>query len=260
MKFEFVPTLEKLRDLYTVPRGPQRFQAYIDLTVGGAQRSIDLALPPLVMANPMAKENVLELVKTWIELGAEDAAAAALEQAQTLLETTQLELDLFSDPIKVGFTVLDDLGGGWTNRTFNDAARFKTAENLHKTHWIILILWSSETPAQGRIRPLVLESVYRAGYATQHGDPQTLRQMMHQEGHAAHFAGQIPIFDPEELEYSRSVITPHLEATEQPITFACMYGDDAARAIGYAPLGLSPNAGFAVALADVLTDELERQR
>jgi hypothetical protein len=251
MKFEFVPTLEKLRDLYTVPRGPQRFQAYIDLTVGGAQRSIDLALPPLVHANPMAKENVLELVKTWIELGAEAAASTALEQAHTMLGRL-LEPIAFPQAIKVGFTLQDDLGGGWTNRTFNDAARFKTAQSLHRTHWLSLILWSSETPTLERIRPLVLESVYRAAYATQHGDPQTLRQMMHQEGAAAHFAQRIPSFDPEELEYSRSVLAPHLEATAQPITFACMYGDDAARAIGYSPLGLSQNAGFDVALADTL--------
>jgi hypothetical protein len=260
MTFEFVPTLERLRDLYSIPRGPERFQAYIDLTVGGAQRLSDLALPPLVKANPMAKENVLERVKTWIELGTENAAAAALEQAQTLLETTPLERIAFPQTIKVGFTVLDDLGGGWTNRTFNDAERFKTAETLHKTHWLTLILWSSETPALERIRPLVLESVYRAVYATQHGDPQTLRQMMRQEGHTAHFAGQNPSFDPEELEYSRSVLAPHLEATAQPITFACMYGDDAARAIGYSPLGLSQNAGFQVALANMLANTLEAQK
>ncbi len=259
MKFEFVPILEKLRDLYTVPRGPERFQAYIDLTVGGAQRTADLALPPLVMANPMAKEPVLERVKSWIELGAEDAARAALQEAHTLLE-----MDFFSDPIKVGFTILDDRGGGWTNRTFTDAARFKTAESLHKTHWLSLMLWSSETPALEDIRLLVLESVYRAVYATQHGDPQTLRHMMLQEGFAAHFAGQTlssrSHFDPEELEYSRCVLAPHLEATAQPITFACMYGDDAARAIGYTPLGLSQNAGFQVALANILADELESQK
>ena len=58
MKFELVPILEKLRELYSLPRGPERFETYIDLAVGGAQKAADVALPPLVMANPMAKLNV----------------------------------------------------------------------------------------------------------------------------------------------------------------------------------------------------------
>ena len=247
MKFVLVPTLEKLRDLYRIPVGPQRFQAYIDTVVGGAQHSLELHLAPLVQANPMAKTHALECVQRWIELRAEDFAREVLEEAQNKLERSEP-----NRTVKVGFTLLDDLKGGWTNRTFNDAARFKTKADLERTGWLSLKLWTSENPALERVRPLVLESVYRAEFVLQHGDPRTLSEMMRQEGLAGAFAGRTLEFDPDELEYSRAVLTPHLESSEQPTTFAGMYGDGAARELGYPPLGLSAGAGFQVGLANAL--------
>ena len=247
MKFEFVPTLEKLKDLYGIPVGPARFQAYLDTVVGGAQRSADVLLAPLVQANPMAKAHALECVERWIALGTEDRAREWLEEVQTrFAEVT------FNGTVKVGFTVLDDLKGGWTNRFFNDAARFKTGETLERTGWVSLPLWTSEVPMLDSLRPLVLEGAFRAGYGTQHGDPQTLAEMLRQEGLSAQFAGRVLEFDAAELEYSRAVLAPHLCSAQQPLTYACMYGDDAAREMGYAPLGLSRYAGFQVGLANAL--------
>lgn len=247
VKFVLVPTLEKLRDLYRIPLGPERFQAYIDTVVGDAKRSSDLHVAPLVQANPMAKTYALDCVQRWIELGIEDFARELLEEIRNPFES--------SDPdrtVKVGFTVLDDLKGGWTQRTFNDAARFETGLYLERTGWASLRLWTSESPALEGVRPLVLEVMYRAEFVVQHGDPQTLREMMRQEGLAGAFAGRTLEYDWDELEYSRAVLAPHLESTQQPTTFAGMYGDEAARELGYPPLGLSAQAGFQVGLANAL--------
>jgi hypothetical protein len=252
MKFELVPILEKLRDLYLIPRGPDRFQAYIDLATGGATVSKDIAYPPLVTVNPMAKEHALEFVESWIALGAEDVARTVLEEANLRLMSVG-----YSSTVKVGLSVLDDLKGGWTNRTFNDAARFKVGESLEKTGWVCVPLWTSEIPKLEELRSVVLESAYRAAFVVQHGDPKTLREMMAQEGAVAAFANRSLEFDNlesqhEELEYSRAVIAPHLDSMHQPTVIACLYGDDAARELGYPPLGLSKNAGFQIALADAL--------
>jgi hypothetical protein len=46
------------------------------------------------------------------------------------------------------------------------------------------------------------------------------------------------------------VLQPYLDSGAYPICFAALYGDTAARALGYTPLGLSDWAGFAVAHAD----------
>ena len=250
MKFELVPILEKLRELYSLPRGPERFETYIDLAVGGAQKAADVALPPLVMANPMAKEGALAFVETWLELEAESVAADTLEEATARLEA--LPFTRTANTVKVGLTVLDDLGGGWTNRTMNDAARFQTGKLLAKTGWLSVNLWTSEAPNLEALRRVVLEATHRAAQVVQQGDPHTLGEMMRQEGLSSAFAGRTVTFGAEELEYSRAVIEPYLKSTQQPTVMACLYGDAAARACGYAPLGLSKDAGFQVGLADAL--------
>jgi hypothetical protein len=247
MKFELVPILEKLRDLYLIPRGPDRFQAYIDLATDGATATKYIPYPPLITVNPMAKEHALECVESWISLGAENIVQMVLEEANIRLESVE-----FTRTIKVGLSVLDDLKGGWTNRTFNDAARFKVGESLEKTGWLCVPVWTSEIPKLEELRTVVLESACRAAFVVQHGDPQTLREMIAQEGFVAAFAHRSLEFDREELEYSRAVIAPHLQSTHQPTVIACLYGDEAAKELGYSPLGLSKHAGFQIALADAL--------
>ena len=253
MKFRLIPTLGKLRDLYSLPRGPERFEVYLDLAVGGAQKAADVALPPLITANPMAKESVLEFVEAWLELGAEKAAADTLEEATARLEALPFTRTAnTANTVDVGLTVLDDVGGGWTNRTMNDAARFQTGKLLEKTSWLSINLWTSEAPSLEALRWTVLEAAHRAAQAAQQGDPHTLGEMMRQEGLASAFAGRTVTFDAEELTYSRAVVEPYRKSTRQPTVIACLYGDDAARACGYTPLGLSKDAGFEVGLADAL--------
>lgn len=247
MKFELVPILEKLRDLYLIPRGPDRFQAYIDLATGGATATKYIPYPPLITVNPMAKEHALEFVESLLALEMENVARTVLKEANVRLESVE-----YPNTVKVGLSVLDDLKGGWTNRTFNDAARFKVGESLEKTGWLCVPVWTSEIPNLEELRAVVLESACRAAFAVQHGDPKTLREMIVQEGTVATFAKRTLEFDREELEYSRAVIAPHLDSTNQPTVIACLYGDEAAKELGYPPLGLSKNAGFQIALADAL--------
>jgi hypothetical protein len=79
---------------------------------------------------------------------------------------------------------------------------------------------------------------------------QTLGEIMAQEGAAAAFAGTQPHLDADDLEYSRQVLQPLLHESAYPICMAALYGDEAARTLGYEPLGLSDRAGLAVAVAD----------
>ena len=99
---------------------------------------------------------------------------------------------------------------------------------------------------------MVREAAWRAAEVARRGDPRTLQAMLRQEGQAAAFAGRVPEFSAEELDYSRAVLAPHLDSDHQPTVLAAMYGDEGARAWGYAPLGLSSYAGFQVGLADAL--------
>jgi hypothetical protein len=56
MKLEYVPLLKIQRELYGIPRGYERFQAYLQTMIDAGTR--DLALPPLVAINPMGKDHV----------------------------------------------------------------------------------------------------------------------------------------------------------------------------------------------------------
>jgi hypothetical protein len=48
--------------------------------------------------------------------------------------------------------------------------------------------------------------------------------------------------------YTREVLTPLLDREDMPALVAALFGDAAARELGYEPLGLSPRAGLALAL------------
>lgn len=116
-----------------------------------------------------------------------------------------------------------------------------------------MILWASERYTATSLTEQVLAACYRTAQLLEHGPPKTLRQLLAQEGGAAAFAGTAQRLDADELAHMRAVVTPHLDTTAFPTAFACLYGDDAARSVGYAPLGLSAGAGYALALDDAST-------
>ncbi len=52
----------------------------------------------------------------------------------------------------------------------------------------------------------------------------------------------------DDLEYTRTVLEPLRESIHPPTLMVALYGDDAARSLGYPALGLSASAGFELAL------------
>ena len=50
-----------------------------------------------------------------------------------------------------------------------------------------------------------------------------------------------------DLAYSAEVIQEYRDTRDYPTIFTCLFGDEAARSVGYPPLGLSPRAGLALA-------------
>ncbi len=237
MKLELIPALQIQRDLYRLPRGWERFWKYIETMTGGTD---DLALP-IVGLNPMGHDHNAARLDELLAIDAEAVAAGALAAAGPRLARVDGEL-------KVCLVLNDDAHGQWTNRYFTEAGyRFQPAGALRRG-FAIVPCWTSETWAVGDVRRETLAAVYRNVYMQRHGLPKTLRQIMQQEGLAAVFAGGLPFaLDADDLAYSREVILPHLDSPHFPTIFACLYGDEAAKSAGYAPLGLSPRAGFAVA-------------
>jgi hypothetical protein len=248
MNLELLPLLHVQRDLYSLPRDMNRFQTYLKIMKGASEDDIELA--PLVLMNPMGHEHCLASVEHLITIGAEDAAAQALVEARPRVADAP-------GAFKVSLVLADDRMGGWTNRTFAGyGLRFgqkDIKDQLQKRPFITVPCWTSEVAAwtAGDVRRATLAQVYRIAHIMRHGTPKTLRQMMSQEGEALTLAGAATITLPDdELAYSREVIAPYLDATDQPTLFACLFGDEAASEAGYPQLGLPRNAAIEVALAN----------
>lgn len=245
MPVEHVPLLQIERDLHDIPRGMDRFEAYLKTMTNDARD--DVKFVPMLVMNPMGREHVSERLDELLALNADTIAAAAVHEAVNRLSP-------FEAAWQHGLVVADDVRGGWTNRYTTDAGlRFSDINTSKRPrYWMTTVLWVSETPSPETVRAAVLETVYRVHRLIEHGSPRTLRQMLAQEGEAAAFAGKLPHLDADDLDYSRYVLEPLLDSADYGVCMAAMYGDEAARTLGYKPLGLSPYAGFAVGLANVI--------
>ena len=245
MNIEFVPLLQVQRDLYSIPRGRERFSAYLKTMV--RPDGTDVRLPPLVAMNPMAKDHVPALLDSLLAIGAEATAADACTEAARHLDGTP-------GNFKLGLVVADDLKGGWTNRYASEFSHRFEGPAAYKRGWLSAVIWSSETPALAAVREEVMRVIFRAAYVLEHGAALNLAEMLAQEGHVMTMAGcSEPSLEPADLDYTREILQPHLEATDLPTLIPCLFGDPAAHALGYPPQGLSPRAGLALALSDAHT-------
>lgn len=232
-----------------MPRGMDRFREYIKTMTDAATG--DLALP-LVAMNPMGKDHVPALIDDYLALGAEEIAQEAVRSASAPTRSAEAIY-------KVALVVSDDRKGGWTNRWASEYSHRIEYAAITKRGWLVGILWTSEPASEQNVRDAVLTSIYRAEYLQTHAAPKTLGEMLGQEGYAMARAGcTTPRLDDEDLAYTRSVIAPHLGATDRATVMACLFGDTAAKALGYEPHGLSDRAGLALALSDTSTKVLAK--
>ncbi|PON12879.1 hypothetical protein C2W62_37280 [Candidatus Entotheonella serta] len=191
--------------------------------------------------NPMGDEHNVQLLQTLIDLEAEEAADQAVEEANR-------RLTLEGATLRVGLVIIDDLRGQWTNRYFTETSHRFNARGETRRHWATVCCWTSESWTQERIHQETLASIFRVLYTQRHGFPKRLGAMLQQEGLAMYFAHMMPPpLSADDLDYSRDLIEPLLDTKDFPTLFGVLYGDEAARSVGYEPLGLSERAGFAVA-------------
>ena len=258
MNIEFISTLPVLRELYEKPRDMARFHWYLEQMIGTNEDGKQDVVIPITAANPMGREPCLAAVNALIAMDADGVGAAAAQAGADRLAGIEA---LAGVKARAYIGVVDDVGGAWSNRYTVEAsyhldkARGQRA-NQHR-HFIGAVCWVSAcvrgayTPA--RIRAEMMAAVYRFAFMQLHGLPRTLQQMLTMEGQARVFAGLTErVLSDDDLAYTREILQPYREAADTPITFACMFGDEAARAMGYEPMGLSPYAGFALAVDEAL--------
>jgi hypothetical protein len=252
MPFEFVPLLPTQRRLQGLPRTRERFDEYLR-TMLNADRT-GPAIEPFVLVNPMAKDHVTTLLDEYLAFAADGIAA-------TVVDGVNRRGPSFADSIAVGLVLVDDAGGGWTNRAATEChLRFPTAPptrpRWRSRDWVSAVLWSGDAASERTVREAVGTTLERFLYQRRHGPARSLREKLAQEGAVLVAAGcDGPTLDDDDLDYTRAVLTPYLDSDDEQTTLAAFFGDDAAKGLGHPPLGLSRNAGFALALHDAKNAE-----
>jgi hypothetical protein len=200
---------------------------------------------PLLGMNPMAREHVAEFLDALLGIDADGVGERAMQEAAPHVADVP-------GSYRVALVVCDDLRGGWTNRYSCEYAQRACAPpppGQSYLDWLTGTLWVSEPATTETVREAVLTSIYRQAHVQRQGSPQSLRELMAQEGHVMALAGcRQPTLDAEDLEYTRYVIEPHLDAADMRTAIECLYGDAAGRTLGFTPRGLSNRAGLALAL------------
>jgi hypothetical protein len=243
MNIEYVPLLGVMREVYTTPRGPARFDRYLRIVLNADRTDVELL--PLLAANPMAKDHVTALLDALLALDADGIGARSAAEAAARLADEPGDY-------KATLVVADDLMGGWTNR-YAYEFDFRVGYGPHgKRFWgPVGILWSSEPASERAVRETMAAAVYRTAYMRRHGPARTLRDILAQEGHVMAMAGCLgPTLDAEDIEYTREVMAPDLDATDKRTVMEYLFGDPAGATLGFTPRGLSHWAGLALALHD----------
>jgi hypothetical protein len=241
MKLSYRPLLQIQRDIQGMPRDMARFEHYLRV-IQNRDRT-DVELVPLLAMNPMGKDHVTALLDALLAMDADGIGAGAAEEASAALAREPGEF-------RTALAVADDLGGGWTNRhAYEYDLRYPAPGN--KRFWVTGYLWSSEPASAQAAREGILVPAYRTAYVQRHGPAKTLRDLLVQEGYAMKEAGCTgPALDDEEIAYTREVLAAFLDAGDKRTAIECLFGDDAARGLGFTPRGLGPRAGLALALHD----------
>ncbi|MCX6018262.1 MAG: hypothetical protein NTZ50_07120 [Chloroflexi bacterium] len=237
MHITYISTLSEQRALYEKPRDMESFCWYLEQMLAGTD---DVHLP-ITSVNPMGHAHFLHAVQALLAIDAEDVAERAAHAAAE-------ELPDIGGPVKVFINLLDDRTSGWTNRTYTEfinhygeAAR--TRKNQRR-RFAGVWFWTSETCTVEKIHGATRDSLFRIAHQFTHGVPRTLREMLELDRAAFEFSGmRVAALDVKELEYTRALIEPYLDAVDQPTCIAILFGDDAARACGYPPLGVSMRTG-----------------
>lgn len=241
MNLSLLPLLHVQRDLYTIPRGGERFRTYLATMTNGTD---DLVLP-LTGMNPMGKEHVAALLDDLLAINAEAIATAAINEAIPRLSAISGNRD-------IALVVTDDAQGSWSNRYFAEfpppLASTRRRAKQRSLRWAVVPIWTSERWTARAIREAVLTAIYRSAYIEHFGFPATLQQVMTVEGFAAVFAdAEYPSLPPDDLHYTAEVLQAYRDTHDYPTIFTCLFGDQAARSVGCPPLGLSDRAGLILA-------------
>lgn len=229
-RITIAPTLATMAQIYELSRegGPRspRFAAY----VSRVEHQWGLSA-----YNPMAGPPAQETVHALIEFDAEGLAA---EEARTL--TTRCE---FGGDITIAVAVPS--AGMWTDRLATEI-QHRTIGTRRPAHGTVM-LWRGDAVDEAHVRLECAAEVVRTMWTTYHGVPTALRGVLAREGLC--YALATPSGQDDDSLVVEQAIEVLGDTTAQGDIVAVLYGDAAALAMGWTPLGLAEKAGYRWAIA-----------
>jgi hypothetical protein len=232
---QLVPTLATMAEIYRLPReggaASPRFKRYIQLVP---------QVYGLVAYNPMAGPHALE---TTEQLLAVDAEAVAFEAASEVAI-----LCGYADTITLAVVLCAP--GGWTDRLATEIEH-RTTGRPPSGHGLVMH-WTRETPTAEQIRRETIAEAVRVMAATSLGRNESVATLLHREGLAYALGGNPygPMTAEDEDAVRDAVEVLGASETMGDMT-AVLYGDAAAAALGWAPLGIGEHGGYRWAIDHV---------
>lgn len=219
------PTLALMAGIYQLSREggakSPRFAAY---TSAAAQ------LAPISGYNPMTSKDVLGAINALLAIDAESRLAA-------IANATAARLG-FTDDVHMHLIVAAP--GMWTDRLLTEVHHHLVAEDSRG-----VLLWYNEAVTTETLDAECVRQTVRLIHSRRHGAPHSLRAAVKQEGHALSMAGELGQWDARAADALDVLGDDPSLATMA----AFLYGDDAATALGYTPLGFGSGVGSAHAVA-----------
>ena len=225
------PTLARMAEIYSLSReggrGSPRFTAYL--------RDVDHHWG-LAGFNPMAGAATATTVDALLTLNAEGLAQAAAEDALARLEWHE----------RITLAVVVATPGMWTDRLATEV-RHRTVADRHPAHGEIL-LWATDVHDIDTIQGESVAETVRTLWTSLHGPVRSLHAVLSREGMAYALNGATKSLEAVDKGVGDAIDVLGDTTTLADIV-AILYGDEAAVALGYTPLGIAKGAGYAYAIA-----------
>jgi len=225
MVFELVPILNKMRELYRLPRDLNRFEEFLNTLIDSSDSDIQI---PIIGYNPMAKEHILDRLEELIRLNAERTAGETLEILNEKYSSVHPDLRF-----QVFIILSDDMSGHWPDRDSADYdSRFRVRP-LIKRHFCTPVFWCSEKFSTDMIGRRVSEYAERTVYFLNHSDPETLEEHIQMEDFISSGRNaRITELLKGQSEFQK-IYEISSKSTEKSVIFNFLYGDSAASKLGY---------------------------
>ena len=234
MKFEVIPVLSMMEEIYQKPPSMDRFQLYISELQGGTKGDLSL---PIGGYNPMGKAHVNQKLAELKALDAEGVMSDELEKINSKVE------HLEASSVKVVLNLADDHKGGWTNRYTTDFdSKFKL-NALVKRNFCTPYFWTSENYNDSIIRSRTQEYVYRTVYWMVHQRPVTLEDHVNQEIFVSKEVANHSNIN-KDVSSIENFYSKNKEQDDYSILFNFFYGDEASASLGYPTYDIAQGNGY----------------